>query len=160
MSAIEQIEGELSISAAQKIVVIASRFNHAIVDLLVNGAITTLKKHGAVEKQITLVQVPGAFEIPMTCRQVLETRQPSGIITLGAVIRGATPHFDFICADCAGGIGQLSRQYQTPISFGVLTVDSIDQAVERSGMKFGNKGIEAATTLIEMMNLFQRLADT
>jgi 6,7-dimethyl-8-ribityllumazine synthase len=137
--------------------IVAARFNEAIVNQLVHGAIDTLKRHGADDSQLSLVRVPGAFELPLAAQRLAKTRQFDGIIALGAVIRGATPHFDYVCAQAASGLSRVSLDHDLPIGFGVLTCDTIEQAVERSGVKAGNKGTEAALAVIEMVSLLRQL---
>ena len=150
------IEGQLVVRDA-RFCVIAARFNETIVARLLDGAIDTLKRHGVDDAYIQVVRVPGAFELPAVAQRVARTRQYDGIIALGAVIRGATPHFDYVCGECAAGLNRVSLENDVPVDFGLLTCDTIEQAVERSGTKAGNKGSEAALTAIEMVSLFQRL---
>lgn len=140
-----------------KLALIASRFNSFIVDRLIEGALDALKRHGAKEEDITLIKVPGAFEIPSTLFQVLESKKYDGVVCLGAVIRGDTPHFDYVAAEVSKGIAQLAMKSPIPVSFGVLTTDNIEQAIERAGTKAGNKGFEAAMTVIEMIQLYREL---
>jgi 6,7-dimethyl-8-ribityllumazine synthase len=150
------IEGQLVVRDA-RFCVIAARFNETIVTRLLDGAVDTLRRHGVDDAYIQVVRVPGAFELPSVAQRVARTRQYDGIIALGAVIRGATPHFDYVCGECAAGLNRVSLENDVPVSFGLLTCDTIEQAVERSGTKAGNKGSEAALTAIEMVSLFQRL---
>jgi 6,7-dimethyl-8-ribityllumazine synthase len=156
MSAIKLIEGNL-LAEGGKYCIIAARFNSFIVEQLENGAIDTLVRHGAKKEDITLVKAPGAFELPMVTQRVAASKKYDAIIVLGAVIRGGTPHFDYVAGECVKGIAQVSLQYDIPVSFGVLTVDSIEQAIERAGTKAGNKGAEAALSMIEMVSLFNNL---
>lgn len=156
MSDIKYFEGDLIVRDAQFCLVV-SRFNSFVVDQLLNGAIDTLKRHGAEEKQICVVKTPGAFELPITLQRVAATKQYDAIIALGAVIRGGTPHFEYVAGECVKGISSVSLGYDVPVSFGVLTVDTIEQAIERAGTKAGNKGAEAALSAIEMVNLLQEL---
>jgi 6,7-dimethyl-8-ribityllumazine synthase len=157
MSSIRIIEGELKISSA-KFAIVMSRFNSFIVDKLMDGAIKTLVKHGAVESDITVVKVPGAFELPMMARQLVSTGHFDAVIALGAVIRGGTPHFEYVAGECARGLGQLNLTSGIPVAFGVLTVDTIEQAVERTDdTRVGNKGSEAALTAIEMVSVLRKL---
>lgn len=121
------------------------------------GAVDTLKRHGADESAIHLVRVPGCYELPLAAQRVAKTRQYDGIVALGTVIRGATPHFDYVCGECASGLSRVSLEFDLPIGFGVLTCDSIDQAIERSGTKAGNKGADAALATIEMVSLLRQL---
>jgi len=156
MSQITTIEGNL-LAGGSKYGIAISRFNSFITDSLLSGCIDTLKRHGANESEITVVRVPGAFELPFVVQRMAQSKKYDGIIVLGAVIRGGTPHFDYVAGECTKGIGQISLQQDMPISFGVLTVDTIEQAIERAGTKAGNKGAEAAITAIEMVNVIKNL---
>ena len=156
MSKIKTIEGGLTLRD-KRFGLIAARFNSFIVDSLVEGAIDTLKRHGAEDKDLTLVRVPGAFEMPLVAARMAASKQYDAIIALGAVIRGGTPHFDYVAGECTKGLAQASMQHDVPVAFGVLTVDSIEQAIERAGTKAGNKGAEAAMSAIEMVNLLGNL---
>ncbi len=158
MSDVNCFEGDLIVRKA-KFCLVASRFNSFIVDQLVSAAIDTLKRHGADEKEIDIVKTPGAFELPIAVQRVAEKKQYDAIICLGAVIRGGTPHFEYVAGECVKGIASESLRYGVPLSFGVLTVDTIEQAIERAGTKAGNKGAEAAMSAIEMVNLFRKLKD-
>jgi 6,7-dimethyl-8-ribityllumazine synthase len=149
-------EGQLVIRD-ERFCIIAARFNESIVDRLVQGAIDTLKRHGADETALHLVHVPGCYELPLAAQRVAKSRQYDGIVALGTVIRGATPHFDYVCSECASGLSRVSLEFDLPIGFGVLTCDSIDQAIERSGTKAGNKGADAALATIEMVSLLRQL---
>lgn len=133
--------------------IVAGRFNEFITESLLKGAEDILVRHGISSDNIDCVWVPGAFEIPTAAKVMLETGKYDAIITLGAVIRGATPHFDIVAGECAGGVSRLATEYGLPVIFGVLTVESIEQAIERAGTKAGNKGAEAAMTALEMINL-------
>jgi len=150
------IQGELIVQDAT-FCIIVSRFNEFISNKLLSGAIDCLVRHGASEKDITVVWVPGAFEIPITAKKLAKTNIYNAIICLGAVIRGATPHFDYVSNEVAKGIGAVGIDTEVPIIFGVLTTDSIEQAIERAGTKAGNKGWDSALSAIEMTNLFQRI---
>jgi len=156
MSNIKNIEGELVVNGA-KFGILVSRFNGFIVDRLVEGALDTLRRHGAEEADIEIVRVPGAFEMPIAAQRMAATTKYDVIIALGAVIRGGTPHFDYVAGECTKGLATVSMQHNIPITFGVLTVDTIEQAIERAGTKAGNKGAEAAITAIEMVNLLHKL---
>jgi 6,7-dimethyl-8-ribityllumazine synthase len=134
-----------------------SRFNSFIVEQLEAGAIDALVRHGANKADISVVRAPGAFELPVVVQRVAATKKYDAIIALGAVIRGGTPHFEYVAGECVKGIATVSLQYNIPVSFGVLTVDSIEQAIERAGTKAGNKGAEAAMSVIEMVSLFNNL---
>ena len=127
------------------------------VEHLLEGAIDTLRRHGVKDSQLTIVRAPGAFEIPLVCQRIAKQGNVDAIIALGAVIRGGTPHFEYVAGECTKGIAQVSLEHGIPISFGVLTVDSIEQAVERSGTKAGNKGAEAALSALEMVSLLGRI---
>lgn len=137
--------------------IVAARFNDAIVERLLAGAVDTLQRHGADEVQIHIARVPGAFELPLAVRRMALTRNYEGIIALGAVIRGATPHFDYVCGEAAAGLQRVSLETGVPVGFGVLTCDTIEQAVERAGSKAGNKGMDAALTVIEMVSLLRQI---
>lgn len=156
MSGVNTIEGDLAVRSA-RFVLVASRFNDFIVKALVDGAVHTLKQHGAADKDIDVVWVPGAHEIPLAAQKLASLGCYDGIIALGAVIRGATPHFDFVAGECSKGLANVSMQSGLPVGFGVLTVESIEQAIERAGTKAGNKGGEAAMSVIEMINLLREL---
>ena len=151
------IEGNIR-ATGKKFAIVVSRFNSFVVESLLAGALDTLKRHGVKESAISIVRVPGAFEMPLTVKKVAEHMCCDGIIALGAVIRGGTPHFDYVAGECTKGIAQVSLETGKPISFGVLTTDTIEQAIERSGTKAGNKGAEAALTLLEMVNLVEQLS--
>lgn len=154
MSTIKTIEGDMLVRGA-RFGILASRFNDFIVNALVNGATHALKQHGAAEKDMEIVWVPGAHEIPLAAQKMAASGRYDAIIALGAVIRGATPHFDFVAGECSRGLGSVGMQFGLPVAFGVLTVDSIEQAIERAGTKAGNKGGEAALSAIEMVNLLR-----
>lgn len=139
--------------------IIGSRFNHLITDKLIEGAKDTLIRHGINDNDIDLVWVPGAFEIPFTAKKLVDTGDYQAVITLGAVIRGATPHFDYVAGQCASGIARLNLESDVPVIFGVLTTETIEQAIERAGAKAGNKGADAAMTAMEMVSLGQQLAN-
>ena len=137
--------------------IVASRFNDFITARLLDGALDALRRHGVEEEKITVVRVPGSFEIPLLAKRMAASRQYDGIICLGTVIRGATPHFDYIAGEVAKGVAMAGLETGVPMAFGVLTTDSIEQAVERAGTKAGNKGFDAACTAIEMANLLREL---
>jgi 6,7-dimethyl-8-ribityllumazine synthase len=153
---ITTFEGNFSADGS-KFCIIASRFNSFIVEQLEAGAIDTLVRHGANCADIHLVKAPGAFELPLVAQRVAASQKYHAIIAVGAVIRGGTPHFEYVAGECVKGLAGISLQYNVPISFGVLTVDTIEQAIERAGTKAGNKGAEAALSAIEMVSLFNRL---
>jgi len=156
MSIVNIIEGDL-VATGHKYGIAISRFNSFITDSLLDGAIDSLMRHGAVESDITVVRVPGAYELPVTVQRMAKSAEYDAIIVLGAVIRGGTPHFDYVAGECTKGISQVAMQSDLPISFGVLTVDTIEQAIERAGTKAGNKGAEAALSAIEMVNVFKHI---
>ena len=148
------IEGKLSVQKGKKIAIVNGRFNHLVTDRLVEGAKDAYIRHGGDEKDLDLVLVPGAFEIPLIVERLVASGKYDAICTVGAVIRGSTPHFDYISAEATKGVASVALKAGIPISFGVLTVDSIEQAIERAGTKAGNKGFEAMVTVIEMLNLY------
>jgi len=151
------IEGNLQVTNA-KVAIVVSRFNSFIVDSLVSGALDVLKRTGGMsEDDITLVRVPGAVELPVATQKVAAKGEFDAIITLGAVIRGGTPHFEFVAGECNKGLSQVAMQYSVPVAFGVLTTDTIEQAIERAGTKAGNKGGEAALSALEMINVMREL---
>lgn len=150
------IEGDFSANTA-KYTLVVGRFNSTIVDGLCAGAIDTLRRHGVPEANITTVKVPGAYELPLVAKRVATNTETDAIIALGAVIRGGTPHFDFVAGECSSGLARVSLDYDIPVAFGVLTTDTIEQAVERSGTKAGNKGCDAAMTALEMVSLLRRI---
>ncbi|MFT5790364.1 MAG: 6,7-dimethyl-8-ribityllumazine synthase [Shewanella sp.] len=153
------VEGNIE-SKNAKIAIVVSRFNSFVVDSLLNGAVDTLKRFGQVaDENITVIKVPGAVELPLAARRVAASGKFDGIISLGAVIRGGTPHFDFVAGECNKGLAQVALEFDIPVSFGVLTTDTIEQAIERSGTKAGNKGGEAALGLLEMVNVLQALEE-
>ncbi|MEJ2554213.1 MAG: 6,7-dimethyl-8-ribityllumazine synthase [Gammaproteobacteria bacterium] len=156
MSSINTISGDFVVTGA-RFAIVAGRFNSFIVDHLLAGAVDTLVRHGVESKSIDVIHTPGAFEIPLATQRVAATQQYDGIIALGCVIRGATPHFDYVAGECAKGIAAVGLKFDVPIAVGVLTVDTIDQAVERAGTKAGNKGVEAAMSALEMVSLLKRL---
>lgn len=153
------VQGNIEAKNA-KVAIVVSRFNSFIVDSLLDGAVDTLKRFGQVsEDNITVVRVPGAYELPLTARRIAASGKFDGIIALGAVIRGGTPHFDFVAGECNKGLAQVALEFDTPVSFGVLTTDTIEQAIDRAGVKVGNKGGEAALSLLEMVNVLQALEE-
>ena len=152
----QTIEGNLTIRD-ERFCIVAARFNDTVVQRLVEGAADALRRHGAGDSQIRLLRVPGAFELPLAVQRVAVTRQFDGIIALGVVIRGATPHFDYVCSEAASGLQKVMLETGLPVGFGVLTCDTIEQAVERAGTKAGNKGVDAAMTTIEMVNLLRQI---
>ena len=135
----------------------SGRLDENSVDQLTRGAVDALKRHGASEKQIDVVRVPGAFDMPVVARKLAQSRKYDAIVALGAVIKGATAHFDYVAGQCASGLARVSQETGVPIAFGVLTTDTIEQAIERAGTKAGNKGADAAVTAIELANLLRRI---
>jgi 6,7-dimethyl-8-ribityllumazine synthase len=156
MTDIKTIEGTFT-GGKGKYSIVVGRWNSFVVEPLLKGALDTLRRHGVSDKQITIVRAPGAFEIPLVCKKVAANGNVDAIIALGAVIRGGTPHFEYVAGECTKGIAMVSMEYEVPISFGVLTVDTIEQAIERSGSKAGNKGEEAAMSALEMVSLMSAL---
>ena len=152
------IEGHL-IGTGLKIAVVVARFNEFITGKLLTGAYDGLKRHGVLEEDVTVIWVPGAYEIPLTAQKVAQQGKFDAVITLGTVIRGATPHFDFVSNEVAKGVAQVGLQTGLPVVFGVLTTDTIEQAIERAGTKAGNKGYDAAITAIELADLYKKLAE-
>jgi len=153
MTELHVLEGNLLAPPAARFAIIASRFNHFIVDRLVDGAQDALARHGATMANVTLVRVPGAWEIPLVAQSIAASKNIDAIIAVGAVIRGSTPHFDYVAGEVSKGLAAASMSSGVPIAFGVLTTDSIEQAVERAGTKAGNKGWDAAMSAIEMVTL-------
>ena len=149
-------EGKV-VSEDIKIGIVAARFNEFITSKLLSGCIDCLIRHEAADEDLTVAWVPGAFEIPMAAKKLAESGKYDAVICLGAVIRGATPHFDYVCAEASKGIAQVSMQTGVPVAFGVLTTENIQQAVERAGTKAGNKGVDCAMTAMEMVNLFKEM---
>jgi 6,7-dimethyl-8-ribityllumazine synthase len=153
------IEGNVR-ATGKKFALVVSRFNSFVVESLVDGALDTLERHGEVNPDdITLVRVPGAYELPLVAKRLAEKGNFDAIIALGAVIRGGTPHFDFVAGECNKGLAQVSLEHSIPVAFGVITTDSIEQAIERSGTKAGNKGSEAALGALEMVNVIDLIAE-
>lgn len=150
------IEGDFSATTGRFTIVVA-RFNSFVVESLLTGAVDALTRHGVPEKNITVVRVPGAFEMPVAVKRVAELGNVDAIITLGAVIRGGTPHFEYVAGECASGVAAIARETGIPVAFGVLTTDTIEQAIERSGTKAGNKGADAAMSALEMVSLLRNL---
>jgi 6,7-dimethyl-8-ribityllumazine synthase len=150
------VEGQLS-AEGFRFGIIVSRFNDFICSRLVEGAMDALLRHGATEEQVSVIKVPGAFEIPLTAKKLAESGRYDAVICLGAVIRGSTPHFDYVAAEVSKGIASVALESKVPVTFGVLTTDNLEQAIERAGSKSGNKGYEGAVAAIEMVNLFKEL---
>lgn len=154
---IQKIEGQLHLAQQDRYAIVVGRFNSFVVEHLLEGAIDTLKRHGVPEENITVAYAPGAWELPLVVKKFAQAKKHDAIIALGAVIRGSTPHFDFVAGECAKGLGVVSLESTLPVINGVLTTDSIEQAIERSGTKAGNKGSEAALTAIEMVQLLKQI---
>lgn len=156
MDKIRTTEGDRIVRDA-KFAIVATRFNDFIVESLVKGALHCLRQHGTADADIEIVRVPGAMEVPVVIDKLAASRRFDGIIAVGAVIRGGTPHFDYVAGECVRGISAAAQKHGIPVGFGVLTVDTIEQAIERAGTKAGNKGAEAAMTAMEMVSLFKQL---
>ncbi len=155
MSKIKTLEGDMVCRGA-KFGLVVARFNSFINDSLLDGAIDSLKRHGAEDADLEIVKVPGAFEIPLAVKAMAESGKYDAIVALGSVIRGGTPHFDYVAGECVKGMSSVMLQNNIPVAFGVLTVDTIEQAIERAGTKAGNKGEDAALSAIEMVNLLRQ----
>ncbi|MGK0289960.1 MAG: 6,7-dimethyl-8-ribityllumazine synthase [bacterium] len=155
--AVTNINGNLSAQADTKLAIVVGRFNSFINERLLEGAIDCFVRHGGNEDNITVIRVPGAFEIPLACQRLVKAKSYDGIVALGSVIRGSTPHFDFVANEASKGIAQISLQSGVPIGFGVLTTDNIEQAIERAGTKAGNKGADCMLSVIEMIDLFHKI---
>jgi 6,7-dimethyl-8-ribityllumazine synthase len=156
MDNIRTLNGDL-VARDLRFAIVASRFNEFVVDSLLRGAIDTLLRHGTAEKQIDVIRVPGAFDLPFVARRVAVSKRYDAIVALGAVIRGATPHFDHVAGQCAAGLARVADDTGVPVAFGVLTTDTIEQAIERAGTKAGNKGVDAALCALELANLLRKL---
>jgi len=154
MSNPKSIEGDL-ICRNSKFGLAVTRFNDFITEKLLDGALDTLRRHGAADADLEIVRCPGAFELPLVVQAMAESGKYDAIIALGAVIRGGTPHFDYVAGECVKGLSQVMLKKNIPVAFGVLTVDSIEQAIERAGTKAGNKGVEATLSVLEMVNLLR-----
>ncbi|RCV91786.1 6,7-dimethyl-8-ribityllumazine synthase [Billgrantia montanilacus] len=158
MHTLSQLEGNF-VDVDGRYVIVVGRFNHHVVDSLVEGAVDILMRHGVDADHIDIVHVPGAWELPLAVKRALQVAKPDAVIALGAVIRGGTPHFEYVAGGCNSALGSLQLEFDTPISNGVLTVNSIEQAIERSGTKAGNKGAEAAMAAMEMVSLLRGFGD-
>lgn len=156
MSKSRIIEGDL-VCRNSKFGIVISRFNDFINERLLGGAVDALTRHGADENDIEIIYVPGAFEIPLAVQKAAQSKKYDAIIAIGSVIRGGTPHFEYVAGECVKGLAQVMMQNGVPVAFGVLTVDTIEQAIERAGTKAGNKGVEAAMSAIEMVNLLKNM---
>jgi 6,7-dimethyl-8-ribityllumazine synthase len=156
MDNIRTINGDL-IARDLRFAIVASRFNDLVVDSLIRGAVDALLRHGASEKQVEIIRVPGAFDLPFVVRRVAGSKRYDAVVALGAVIRGATSHFDYVAGQCAAGLARVSDETGVPVAFGVLTTETIEQALERAGTKAGNKGADAALAALELANLLRRM---
>ena len=156
LDGIKIIEGQLS-AQGLRIAIVAARFNDFIVDRLIGGAVDCLLRHGADRTALTIVRAPGAFELPVICKRLAESGKFDGIVALGAVIRGSTPHFDYVAAEVSKGLAQVAMKSGLPVGFGVLTTNDIEQAIERAGSKAGNKGAEAALSVMESARVLQQI---
>ena len=156
MSDISVHEGDLQVRDA-RIALLVSRFNGFVVESLLQGAIDTLKRHGADERDLQVVRVPGAYELPLAAQRLAAGKRFDAIIALGAVIRGGTPHFEYVAGECTRGLSAVALKYDIPVAFGVLTVDTIEQAIERAGIKAGNKGVEATPAVTEMVHTLRHI---
>ena len=155
MTAINSISGDLTVQGS-RFGIVVGRFNSFVVEHLLDGAVDTLRRHGAKDDDLEIIRVPGAFEIPLIAKKMAQSGKYDAIIALGAVIRGGTPHFEYVAGECTKGLATVSLDHDIPVSFGVLTVDTIEQAIERSGTKAGNKGAEATLSAIEMVNILKQ----
>ena len=156
MSKITEYEGRLQVRDA-RFALLVSRFNGFVVESLLKGAVDTLTRHGAEAGDLHVVRVPGAFEMPLVAQRLAASKKYDAILALGAVIRGGTPHFEYVAGECTKGLASVAMEYDIPVAFGVLTVDTIEQAIERAGTKAGNKGVEAALSAIEMVDLLRNI---
>lgn len=156
-SAITHIDGTLNDNTSAKVAIVVGRFNGFVVESLVEGALDALIRHGVAGQNITIVRVPGAFELPLAAQRLAKSNKFNAIVVLGAVIRGSTPHFDFVANESAKGLSHIALNYDIPVINGILTTDNIEQAIERAGTKAGNKGYDAGVTAIEMMSVLKQL---
>jgi 6,7-dimethyl-8-ribityllumazine synthase len=157
MSDITTIEGNFTSASGKRFAIVVTRWNSFVVENLLNGAVDYLTRHGVSKSDLAVVYCPGAFEVPLTVKKLAEKKQYDAVIALGAVIRGGTPHFEYVAGECVKGLASVNLEYGIPVSFGVLTVDSIEQAIERAGTKAGNKGEEAAASALEMVSLLDNI---
>lgn len=156
MPDIRKLEGDL-VARDLRFAIVAARFNDFVVDRLVDGAVDALVRHGASEKNIELIRVPGAFDMPLAVRKAAQSRRYDAIVALGAVIKGATAHFDYVAGECSSGLARAALDTGVPVGFGVLTTETLEQAIDRAGAKAGNKGADAALAVLEMANLLKKL---
>lgn len=157
MSDAKSIQGDL-LARGARFGIVLSRFNDFVGERLLHGAIDTLTRHGVERSQIEVIRVPGAFEMPLAAKTMASSKRYDALIALGVVMRGETPHFEYVAGRCAAGLSQVSLEFNIPLGFGVLTVDTLEQAIERAGSKAGNKGVDAAMAAIEMLNLMKQLS--
>ena len=151
------IEGKIALKGDERIAILCSRFNSLVTDRLVEGARDCFLRHGGQEQNLSLIKVPGAFELPFSLDKILSSGDFDGVCVLGAIIRGGTPHFDYVAAEATKGVANVTLKYGGAVSFGILTTDSIEQAMDRAGLKVGNKGFEAMSSLIELLNVYEQL---
>ena len=156
MTGIRRLEGDL-VARDARIAIVAARFNDFVVERLVQGALDALLRHGAAEKNLELVRVPGCFDMPLVVRRLAQSRRYDAIVALGAVVKGETAHFDYVAGECAAGLARVAADTGVPVGFGVLTCATMEQAIDRAGGKAGNKGADAALAALEMSNLLKRL---
>lgn len=156
MTDIKQLDGDLIVRGA-RFGIVLSRFNSFIGERLLEGAVDALVRHGAERSHIEVARVPGAFEIPLALKQMAVAKKFDGLIALGCVIRGETPHFEYVAGEATRGITQIGQEFNVPVGFGLLTVDTLEQAIQRAGAKAGNKGVDAALAVVEMVNLLKKL---
>lgn len=156
MHHIRTVEGQMT-AKGLSFAILAARFNDTIVDRLVGGAVDYLLRHGAERENLTIVRVPGAFEMPLAAKKLAASGKYAAVICLGAVVRGHTPHFDFVAGECTKGLAQVSLEHGVPVGFGLLTTDNLEQAIERAGTKAGNKGVEAASAALELVRVLEQL---
>lgn len=153
---VKTIEGQMEAKGI-KVAILATRFNDFVVDRLIGGAVDYLTRHGASRDDLTIIRIPGAFEMPVVCKRLAASGKYDGILALGAVIRGATPHFDFVASEATKGLAHVALESGVPVGFGLLTTDNLEQAIERAGSKGGNKGVEAASALLETIRVMEQL---
>lgn len=153
---VKTIEGQMEAKGI-KVAILATRFNDFVVDRLIGGAVDYLARHGASRDDLTIIRIPGAFEMPVVCKRLAASGKYDGILALGAVIRGATPHFDFVASEATKGLAHVALESGVPVGFGLLTTDNLEQAIERAGSKGGNKGVEAASALLETIRVMEQL---
>ena len=157
MQSITTIEGQFGQAADKHFALVVTRWNSFVVEHLLQGAVDYLRRHGVPEQNLTIIRCPGAFEVPLTVKKAAASGRYHALIALGAVIRGGTPHFEYVAGECVNGLSNVTMEFDVPVAFGVLTVDTIEQAIERSGTKAGNKGEEAAASALEMVSLLDQL---